>query len=115
MLRKDFIEIIGATFSHVKLLEEEKGKEYTDLEGSDRLSHFKELGAMMGENEFIALRGNMSKHTKSIYDMVKHPMDYGFETWIEKIDDHILYLILLKGLLVEAFDVKEAANDTEVR
>lgn len=76
----------------------EKGAEYGPV---DRLHNFKISAAMQGCQEHQALAGMMSKHTTSIYDMIRSGEYYPMEKWDEKITDHLNYLLLLKAILVE--------------
>ncbi len=80
----------------------QKKDEYTS--GDDRLSQFKNAGKLMSVTPVEAVRGLMVKHTTSIYDLISHhisgkkpPKDM----WVEKIVDHINYLILLYAVLHE--------------
>lgn len=81
----------------------EKAKEYAS--DKDRLHNFKIAAALQECTVPDAIGRMMSKHTVSIYDMIKDPKAYSLSIWNEKIKDHINYLILLKaGLVEETFD-----------
>lgn len=67
----------------------------------DRLHNFKVAAALGGGDPIKALSGMMAKHTVSIYDMCRTDENYPIELWNEKITDHINYLLLLKGLVIE--------------
>jgi len=103
---KSFEEFLEGLFEKIGELERRKRSEYVMEESADRLSHFKEIGAITGEPAHQVLRGMMVKHTKSIYDMLKFPglIDCDQASWIEKINDHIVYLILLEALVAESFE-----------
>lgn len=87
----------------------EKAKEYaTD---KDRLHNFKIAAALQECTVRDAIGRMMSKHTVSIYDMVKDPHSFPLAQWNQKITDHINYLILLKADLVEeSFDELEETD-----
>lgn len=76
-----------------------KGVEYSSA--SDKLHNFKASASLQATTPFVALRGKMAKHTISIYDMLNSGKNFPVEVWDEKIIDHINYLILLRGLIVE--------------
>lgn len=76
-----------------------KAAEYaTDV---DRLHNFKVAAALKGETPKQALAGMMAKHTVSIYDLCKTTSEVDLEVWIEKITDHMNYLILLRAIVTE--------------
>jgi hypothetical protein len=89
-----------------------KGKEYaTDQE--DRLWNFKQAADLQDTTPMKALGGMMAKHTVSIYDMIREESNC-LPAWIEKITDHINYLILLKAIVEENYvDHKEALSKEE--
>ena len=73
-----------------------KADEYA--EGDDRLHNFRVAAAVMGCDVKQALAGMMSKHTVSVYDLIRRYAageDVPTDMWEEKIIDHINYLILL--------------------
>lgn len=70
----------------------------------DKLHNFKVAASVKGETPRQALSGMMVKHTVSIYDMIQSGKKYPIDVWNEKITDHINYLLLLKGILVEELD-----------
>jgi hypothetical protein len=115
MTRKTFLNLLDSTFDRIKSVEAKKCSEYVSADEPDRLAHFKEIAAILGQPPHQALRGMMVKHTKSIYDMLKaDTMDtYHTDTWREKIDDHIMYLLLLLALEQDNPFVpsEEAPND----
>ena len=85
-----------------------KNKEYVQIKPKKKskimrkqLDYYKEVAGFMGITPKQALVGHMSKHTKSIFDMVQSDQEYSMEVWDEKITDHINYLLLLKIVTVE--------------
>lgn len=73
-----------------------KAEEYAT---EDRLHNFKQAANLQGISATKALGGMMSKHTISIYDMIKSGEKYSESMWNEKIGDSINYLILLRALI----------------
>lgn len=90
----------------------EKAKEYAS--DTDRLHNFKISAALQGETQHQALAGMMSKHTVSIYDMIKSGKQYSMDVWNEKIKDHINFLILLKAIVCEE-DMIEAQRGSHAQ
>lgn len=82
-----------------------KSNEYSN--DKDRLCAFKSAAILQNISPIKALAGMMSKHTTSIYEMIYSDKKYTEDKWNEKIIDHINYLILLKGLLIEEGFLKE--------
>jgi hypothetical protein len=82
-----------------------KGKEYSP--GEDRLSNFKDAGAMQRVSPEQALFGMLTKHLVSLADMCKAVTAGGEpatqEMWIEKLTDSTNYLFLLTALLKERY------------
>lgn len=79
-----------------------KKDEYS--EGSDRLDQFKKGAAFRNKHPMDVLGGMMIKHTTSIYDLIDKESrgeSVGIGMWEEKITDHINYLILLMGLILD--------------
>jgi hypothetical protein len=109
---KSFEKFLEDVFDQIRELERRKRAEYVMNANDDRFSHFKEIGAITGEPAHQVLRGMMVKHTKSIYDMLKFPelVDHDLASWNEKINDHLVYLILLKALTAERFEHAKALS-----
>jgi hypothetical protein len=82
-----------------------KGQEYSP--GHDRLSNFKDAGAMQKISPEQALYGMLTKHLVSLADMCKGITAGGEpatqEMWIEKLTDAHNYLFLLEALLKERY------------
>lgn len=105
MNNKDFETVVGQQLDHCRDLLILKGKEYSTEE--DKLHNFKIAAEMQGITQKQALGGMMAKHTVSIYDMIQSVNDFPLIKWDEKITDHINYLLLLRGILVEERDAKQ--------
>lgn len=76
-----------------------KAEEYSSAQ--DRLHNFRVAAKLQGVSEKEALGGMMSKHTVSIFDMIRDDEDLSVEMWDEKITDHINYLLLLRAMVEE--------------
>ena len=78
-----------------------KAKEYAT---TDRLHNFKVAAGLQDCTPIMALAGMMSKHTVSVYDLVRdheQGKEIPKEMWDEKIGDSINYLLLLSALVQE--------------
>ena len=70
----------------------------------DRLHNFKVAVGLQGCLPTTALGGMMTKHTVSVYDMIRgleEGESYPIELWNEKIGDSINYLLLLAAAVRE--------------
>lgn len=78
-----------------------KTREYTG-DDTDRLGAFKAAAALQHTTPQRALAGMLAKHIVSLYDMCfSDGVDYGMDTWNEKITDSLNYLFLLKAIVKE--------------
>lgn len=87
-----YAEAISYMIDHCKKKLIEKHHEYAT---DDDFHNFRVAADIMGTTPEQALAGMMSKHTVSIYDLIKSPDSVSLETWAEKIGDHINYLLIL--------------------
>jgi len=107
MDQEQFKDIVNDMFEKCKQLLINKNVEYA--RGQDKLHNFKKAARFRNIPDEEALAGMMLKHTTSVYDYIddlskdKH---HNLESWDEKIVDHINYLLLLRGLLEERYEVK---------
>ena len=99
MTNTTFDEIVEDQLRQCAELLLSKGKEY-DSDSGDRFHSFKVAAELQGETPLEALAGMMAKHTVSIYDLISQN-SLNLTIWEEKITDHINYLLLLKGLIME--------------
>lgn len=106
MTTENFERILSRQLDFCKDLLTAKGKEY-DLTEDDRFHSFKTAAAIQKCTPKQALCGMMCKHTISIYDMACSEETFEFEKWIEKITDHINYLLLLRGMIEEEEQIRE--------
>jgi hypothetical protein len=74
----------------------------------DCLSNFRKAADLQNTTVPVAIAGMMSKHTVSIYDMIKVEFDiahvdppYSLDIWREKLIDHINYLLILYASIRE--------------
>ena len=84
-----------------------KADEYA--EGDDRLHNFHQAAHLQGGTAVSALGGMMSKHTVTVYDLIRREAKgqaVSAELWDEKTIDHINYLILLRGIVAEGIEVR---------
>lgn len=99
MTNDKFINLIDDTFNTCKKLLDYKSNEY-DF-GEDRLHSFKVAAELQKVNNVVALRGYLTKHIISIFDMMTKYTEYPISKWEEKIHDVINYMLLLKALIIE--------------
>ena len=101
MNNQQFNNVVEDQLNFCKSLLCKKGEEY-DSSTSDRFHSFKVAASLQGETPLQALAGMMAKHTVSIYDLINQNSS-DLTIWTEKITDHINYLLLLKGLLMDEY------------
>lgn len=105
MNNENFNKIVDEQLNLCKSLLCKKGEEY-DRDTEDRFHSFKVAAALQGETPMQALAGMLAKHTVSIYDLIKEG-SHDLTIWDEKITDHINYLLLLKGLIMDEINASE--------
>ena len=102
MTNETFKSLLANQFNQLNLLSNTKGKEYA-RDDSDSLANFKRLGVSLDMSPEAVLFVYLSKHLDAItHYIAKQGWDRpgsGSEPIEGRIDDAILYLILLKGLL----------------
>lgn len=114
MNNADFNKVVDKQLDLCRSLLCKKGEEY-DSDTNDRFHSFKVAATLQGETPMEALAGMLAKHTVSIYDLI-HDGSHNLSIWDEKITDHINYLLLLKGLImdeIEALAALESKSDEE--
>lgn len=112
MNNADFSKVVDKQLELCRSLLCKKGKEY-DSDTGDRFHSFKVAAALQKETAMQALAGMLAKHTVSIYDLI-HDGSHDLAVWDEKITDHINYLLLLKGLIMDEIGALECESDKEV-
>lgn len=102
MKKAEFKELLDETHRTLCLLTSTKGEEYS--RDDDQLANFRRSAAEAGITEWQAWLVFYNKHADAIKTWIRHgndgPKGKGVSEPIEgRIDDAILYLILLKGLV----------------
>lgn len=100
MRGEEFNKVVEETLTYARELLIKKNGAYNT--SADRLQSFKTASSVLDTTPIKALGGMMSKHTISIYDLIGAEEVAPLDIWIEKISDHINYLVLLKALVVES-------------
>src|SRR5262249_5486397 len=108
MTIEEFDQIRVIFQEKINMLLTQKRNEYAP--GDDRLSNFvlmRDMGC--GKSRAQALwNSGLVKHLASIKQMVENPAAYSFEMWGEKTIDVAVYMILLRGCVVD--DIKDATS-----
>lgn len=100
MVSKDiFLKIVDGTFNRMKELTATKGEEYSNSD--DQLANFKRsaMEAKLTQEQVWLVFFN--KHVDSIKYYIQYGKVKSNETIEDRIDDAILYLILLKAMALE--------------
>ena len=93
-----FSEIIEDQIATINSTLLQKQSEYAT---EDRLHNFRVAAEIQNCTMEEALGGMLCKHTVSLYDMIRSKKLYTTEKWDEKINDHIIYLLLLRAIVDE--------------
>lgn len=106
MNKKDFQALINTQFEQIISLTATKGEEYS--QSIDQLANFKRQAAELSLSPEKVLMVYLNKHLDSIRGYV-HSVNYGnpanlSEPISGRIDDAILYLLLLQAMVVERRD-----------
>lgn len=97
-----FADVIAAQIRICEDVLIDKRREYVPEEaGHDVFHNFRVAAAMQRTTMRKALAGMMAKHSVSIYDMCLDDDYQPHEKWIEKITDHINYLLILRAMIYE--------------
>jgi uncharacterized protein YqfB (UPF0267 family) len=104
----EFNKVVEEQIKSIKSTLVKKAKEYaTD---DDRLHNFNLAGVLLDCSSVFALAGMMTKHTVSVYDIIRQYNKLGItptnELLNEKIGDLINYLILLKAMFISEINSK---------
>ena len=105
MNSKRFEEIISKRIEKCLGVLCKKADEYAT---EDRLHNFKVAAQLQNCTPLTALAGMMSKHTVSVYDLIRdyeRGKNISGEMWDEKIGDSINYLLLLTALVDEGGEI----------
>jgi len=96
MNNKQFITLVDNTYKRLLELTATKGHEYS--RDSDQLANFKRQAVELGVPDTIILAVYLNKHLDAIKSFIKNGKEFS-EPIEGRIDDAILYLVLLKGLI----------------
>ena len=97
MTADEFKYLLAATYSKLCGLTATKGREYANSD--DQLANFKRLSQALGINPEAVCFVYLAKHLDSIQSHLRCPEKPLSEPIEGRIDDAILYLVLLKGLI----------------
>jgi hypothetical protein len=106
MEKSEFIIITEKTLGDISTTIHKKGKEYST---GDVFSNFKNSsGGLSFHNkpEMVAWEF-ATKHFQSIKDIISGKVEYNKETIDEKFNDAIIYLLLMKGMMIEKEEAVE--------
>lgn len=102
MNSQEFETVVDATLQQVRDLLIQKGAEYVPEGEPSRFHNFEVAAEFNQQLSTEALWGFLTKHLVSLADMVKtESSEASLMKWDEKINDAIVYLLLLKGIVVE--------------
>jgi hypothetical protein len=103
MNQEDFLAVLDGTLSGLRSLTLSKGKEYANSD--DQLANFRRLGKQLGLPPEAVTLVFLTKHLDSIGSYARSLQGKGTYTSSEpiegRIDDAILYLVLLKAIVTE--------------
>jgi hypothetical protein len=100
MTHDDFIRDVFQPQVNKCLRVLDKKRKYRDTT-DDRLCQFKQAATMSGIDPKQALMGMMAKHSVQLATMIASKNTIDLRVWDEVITDHLNYLFLLKGLVME--------------
>jgi hypothetical protein len=102
MTYEDFDRLVEGLLNDSRQTLTKKAAEYaTDV---DRLHNFKQAAALENSTPEKALRGMLTKHIVSVYDMITQVESgklFPLPLWREKCGDVRNYMILLEALVME--------------
>lgn len=96
MDNKEFKRLLESTYCTLESLTDSKGKEYS--RDADQLMNFKRQAAELGVSPLVVLAVYLNKHLDAVKSFIKNGREFS-EPIEGRIDDAILYLILLKALI----------------
>jgi hypothetical protein len=108
---KMLAKIKDLTFEHINSLLESKGEEYSQK--VNRLENFLDGAAMDKETPEETLYGMVKKHWLSIMKFIREiptGKRHDILQWIEKTDDIITYMILLKAMAIKRQEIEYAID-----
>jgi len=109
MTNQEFEQLMQKQFEEIINLAKKKGKEYA--KGEDRLSNLKDTAELEKVSVPVSIFSKMSKHIISLRDMIGTEESYTETQWDEKIDDIIVYCMLMKAGLKEERRIKKVQKE----
>lgn len=106
MNTKEWLALVHATVVRIEEITATKGVEYR-RDSDDQFENFKRAGDELGISPFAVLHIYLNKHLDAIRFWIRNHSsmvagDVKFSEPIEgRIDDAIVYLLLLKGMVIE--------------
>lgn len=97
MNKNQFRVLLDNTHKNLVNMTATKGEEYSRND-SDQLDNFKRQAAELGISPMMVLTVYLNKHLDAIKSFIKNGREFS-EPIEGRIDDAILYLVLLKGLI----------------
>ncbi len=111
MNKNEFKQVIKDQFGRISSLTASKGEEYAN--SPDQLANFKRQSAQLGISPQLVLSVYLNKHLDAIMSYVQSGAVLS-EPISGRIDDAILYLILLQAMVHEATESTPEALEEEV-
>lgn len=112
MNHQTFKNIIDQTFVTMHNLTASKGVEYANSD--DQLANFKRLSGELGLSPEAVNLVFLTKHIDSIKNFVRSGGESESEPIFGRIDDAILYLILLKSIITEKQTVNPVMEEEDI-
>jgi len=107
MTKEKFLVILNSTLDKIKSLFDSKNNEYAETK--DVFANFKKAASGISFHKYpdkVAWE-YLTKHLQSIKDIIESRGTNANQDIDEKIDDAIMYLILIKGMLKESQAIDE--------
>lgn len=111
MDNKEFKRLLESTYCTLESLTDSKGKEYSH--DADQLANFKRQAAELGVSPLMVLAVYLNKHLDAVKSFIKNGKEFS-EPIEGRIDDAILYLILLKALISDLRSQQSQSNKTPI-
>ena len=111
MNKNQFRLLLDATYKNLVNLTNSKGEEYSH--DTDQLANFKRQAAELGVSPLMVLAVYLNKHLDAVKSFIKNGREFS-EPIEGRIDDAILYLILLKALISDLRSQQPQSNETPI-
>jgi hypothetical protein len=113
MNHQNFKSVIDQTFETMHKLTESKGVEYANSD--DQLANFKRLSEELDLSPEAVNLVFLTKHIDSIKNFVRSGGQSESEPIFGRIDDAILYLILLKSIITEKRAISPVVKEDDIK